>query len=152
MFSKLSLATGLLFAAATTTTPLASAWSFTNSIHAPSTVTSGQNFTVTVESIAIVFGLTPLGTERAGVLGNEVLRESYLGAQDNNPSADVTFGMYVPTNSTKGDAVLTASVLSLTSEYHAPTLDFSNVSVTVGDRVDASQLATGEGYEHVLWA
>lgn len=82
MFSKIALVTGLLAA------PLASAHSFFNGIHAPKNLAPGQNFTVTVgsesttqqiENILIVFGLTPAGTDHAGILGSEVLRETYLG-------------------------------------------------------------------------
>lgn len=88
MFPKIALVTGLLPA------PLASAHSFFNGIHAPKNLAPGQNFTVTVssesttqqiENILIVFGLTPAATDHAGILGNEVLRETYLGPCKHTP-------------------------------------------------------------------
>ncbi|GME34453.1 hypothetical protein GTA08_BOTSDO11180 [Neofusicoccum parvum] len=70
-------------------TPLASTqFAFINGIAVLKNLGAGQNFSVSIssedtsqqiENIAIIFGLTPIGTEPPGTLDNEVLREAYLG-------------------------------------------------------------------------
>ncbi|KAL1630901.1 hypothetical protein SLS56_004714 [Neofusicoccum ribis] len=72
-----------------TVTPLASAqFAFVNGTVVPKNPGAGQNSSVSIsskdtsqqiENIALIFGLTPVGTEHPETLGNEVLREAYLG-------------------------------------------------------------------------
>ncbi|PTB66525.1 hypothetical protein BBK36DRAFT_1119116 [Trichoderma citrinoviride] len=130
----------MLFNAAAFASLLAVASARIVGISVPETVAPGstvkgiivtENYIQSVYDVAVAWGFAH-GEGFPGSLGS-VIDSSYLGPNLSNQVGNITQYITIPASAAKGDAVISASVMSLYGAAYSPTLTNFNVSVTVGD-------------------
>ncbi|MCJ1456729.1 hypothetical protein MMC28_007093 [Mycoblastus sanguinarius] len=119
----------------------------------PSTIASSSNFPITiitedysqsVQDIAMAFGLAPSASANNESLGTTLLSSRYLGPDDSNSLTNMTHFVTMPADLADGATVFTASLFSLYGVEYEPILTSFTASVTVGestssDLVDSTQ-------------
>ncbi|RDL34584.1 uncharacterized protein BP5553_07712 [Venustampulla echinocandica] len=100
-----------------------------------------QDYIQAVYDVAIVFGISP-GRAYPNSLGS-VISSEYLGPSKSNTVDTLNFTVMMDESTTKGKAILTASLMSLYGALHSPMLDSFNVTVDLGDATSAETVASG---------
>ncbi|KAL6864279.1 hypothetical protein J3F83DRAFT_716061 [Trichoderma novae-zelandiae] len=90
-----------------------------------------ENYIQTVYDVAVAWGFAH-GEGFPQSLG-QVIDSSYLGPNLSNVMGNITQYITIPASAAKGEALVSASVMSLYGAVYGPTLTNFNVSVTVGD-------------------
>ncbi|KAK5989444.1 Necrosis-inducing secreted protein 1 [Cladobotryum mycophilum] len=90
-----------------------------------------QNYIQTVYDVAISIGWAP-GDGYPQSLGR-VADSFFLGPKESNKVDNLTKKITIPADAPKGDAIITASLMSLYGAVYGPTLSNYNVTVTFGD-------------------
>ncbi|RSL72244.1 hypothetical protein CEP54_000847 [Fusarium duplospermum] len=101
-----------------------------------------ENYIQSVYDVAIAFGYSP-GKGFPGSLG-QVADSFYLGPDESNQLHNFNKTINIPTDATKGEGLVTASLFSLYGAAKAPTLSNYNVSVTFGDETSTEYKASNE--------
>ncbi|KAH6675624.1 hypothetical protein B0J14DRAFT_586921 [Halenospora varia] len=112
-------------------------------LRAPSQIAPGTPFTLTlltenyiqsVYDVSAAFGIAP-GAGYPQSLGTDLFSSVYIGPAGSNVLNGLNYTVAISKEFAKGEATLSASVMSLYGAVYGPTLVGWNVSVVVGDSV-----------------